>query len=99
MQTNPDLIVTDGDAAAAAVKPMAGSIPVVFVSGDPVGLSLIPSLSRPGGNLTGFAIVSTELNVKRLRLRAPLQRDAAALLGIPGDPEVTRSRAAYGAAG
>jgi putative tryptophan/tyrosine transport system substrate-binding protein len=68
MRTNPDLIVTDGNAAAAAVKPIAGSIPVVFVSGDPLGQGLIPSLSRPGGNLTGFAIVSTELNVKRLEL-------------------------------
>jgi putative ABC transport system substrate-binding protein len=68
VRTNPDLIVTDGNAAAAAVKPMAGSIPVVFVSGDPVGLGLVPSLSRTGGNLTGFAIVSTELNVKRLEL-------------------------------
>ena len=66
--SNPDIIVTDGNAAAAAVKLKAGSIPVVFVSGDPVGLGLIPSLSRPGGNLTGFAIISAELNVKRLEL-------------------------------
>jgi putative ABC transport system substrate-binding protein len=68
VRSNPDVIVTDGNAAAAAVKPIAGSIPVVFVSGDPVGLGLIPSLSRPSGNLTGFAIISTELNVKRLEL-------------------------------
>ena len=68
VRTHPDVIVTDGNAAAAAVKPITDSIPVVFVSGDPVGLGLIPSLSRPGGNLTGFAIVSTELNVKRLEL-------------------------------
>ena len=68
VRLNPDIIVTDGNAAAAAVKSKAGSIPVVFVSGDPVGMGLIPSLSRPGGNLTGFAIISTELNVKRLGL-------------------------------
>jgi len=68
VRINPDVIVTDGNAAAAAMKSKAGSIPVVFVSGDPIGLGLIPSLSRPGGNLTGFAIVSTELNVKRLEL-------------------------------
>jgi len=68
VRINTDVIVTDGNAAAAAVKSKAGSIPLVFVSGDPVGLGLIPSLSRPGGNLTGFAIVSTELNVKRLEL-------------------------------
>jgi ABC-type uncharacterized transport system substrate-binding protein len=68
VRLNPDIIVTDGNAAAAAVKSKAGLIPVVFVSGDPVGLGLIPSLSRPGGNLTGFALISTELNVKRLGL-------------------------------
>ena len=68
VRTNPDVIVADGNAAAAAVKPITGSIPVVFVSGDPVGLGLVPSLSRPGGNLTGLALISTELNVKRMEL-------------------------------
>jgi len=64
--THPDIIVTDGTLAALAVK--AAPIPVVFVSGDPVGMGLIPSLPRPGGNLTGLALVSTDLNVKRLEL-------------------------------
>jgi putative ABC transport system substrate-binding protein len=67
-QTRPDIIVTDGSAAASVLKRAAGSIPVVFVSGDPVGMGLVPSLSRPGGTMTGLAIVSTELNVKRLEL-------------------------------
>ena len=68
VRLNPDIIVTDGSVAAAAVKSKSSSIPVVFVSGDPVGLGLIPSLSRPGGNLTGFALLSTELTIKRLEL-------------------------------
>jgi putative ABC transport system substrate-binding protein len=64
----PDVIVTDGSVAAIAVKRTAAAIPVVFVSGDPIGMGLVPSLSRPGGSLTGLALISTELNVKRLGL-------------------------------
>jgi putative ABC transport system substrate-binding protein len=66
LESRPDVIVTDGSVAANAVKRSAPTIPVVFVSGDPVGMGLVQSLSRPGGNLTGLALMSTELNVKRL---------------------------------
>jgi putative ABC transport system substrate-binding protein len=65
---HPDVIVTDGSSAAAAAKRTTGTIPIVFVSGDPVAMGLIPRLSQPGGNMTGLAIISTELNVKRLEL-------------------------------
>jgi len=66
---HPDvIIVTDGSSAAAAAKRTTGTIPIVFVSGDPVAMGLIPRLSQPGGNMTGLAIISTELNVKRLEL-------------------------------
>jgi putative ABC transport system substrate-binding protein len=68
LESRPDVIVTDGSVAAIAVKRGAPPIPVVFVSGDPIGMGLVPSLSRPGGNLTGLALISTELNVKRLGL-------------------------------
>ena len=98
---NPDIIVADGNAAAAAVKAKAGLIPVVFVSGDPVGLGLVPSLSRPGGNLTGFAIISMELNVKRLGLLreafprlariAVLYEERQAMRMIPPLEEAARS--------
>ncbi len=67
VRLNPDVIVTDGSSAAIALKPTVGSIPVVFVSGDPVGLGLAPSLSRPG-QMTGLALLSADLNVKRLGL-------------------------------
>jgi putative ABC transport system substrate-binding protein len=68
LRTHPDVIVTDGGAATFAVKRATTSVPVVFVSGDPVGSGLVPNLARPGGNLTGFAVVGSELNVKRLEL-------------------------------
>jgi ABC-type uncharacterized transport system substrate-binding protein len=65
---SPDVIVTDGSSAAEAAKRATGVIPIVFVSGDPVSRGLIPRLSQPGGNMTGLAIMSIELNVKRLEL-------------------------------
>jgi putative ABC transport system substrate-binding protein len=68
VRMKPDIIVADGSAGALALKPIVGSIPVVFVSGDPLGFGVVSSLSRPGGGMTGLALVSRDLNVKRLEL-------------------------------
>ena len=62
------LIVTQG----AAIVPVARakpSVPVVFAfSGDPVVAGIVPSLARPGGNITGMSFMSVELNPKRIDL-------------------------------
>ena len=64
-----EIIVTGGTDAAVAGKEATTHIPIVMYSaGDPVGASLVASLSRPGGNITGFSILTTELNVKRLEV-------------------------------
>jgi putative ABC transport system substrate-binding protein len=44
------------------------TIPIVAVSGDPVETGLVASLARPGGNVTGFAILTTDLATKQLAL-------------------------------
>ena len=64
-----DVIVTDSGAASIAAKKATTSIPIVMgVISDPIGLGLVASLARPGGNVTGFSIISPELGTKRLAL-------------------------------
>jgi putative ABC transport system substrate-binding protein len=58
-----DLIVTNGGTPPAlAAKAATSTIPIVFMFvGDPVGIGLVTSLARPGGNLTGFSNIAVEL--------------------------------------
>jgi putative ABC transport system substrate-binding protein len=54
---NPDLLIATGTPAAVALKSATTSIPIVFLSAaDPVGIGLVQSLSRLGGNMTGLTV-------------------------------------------
>jgi putative tryptophan/tyrosine transport system substrate-binding protein len=65
----PDLISTFGGVVIGAVAKLTRTIPIVSLTGDPVGLGFAASLSRPGGNVTGMTVqVGPELAGKWLEL-------------------------------
>src|SRR3982074_600702 len=58
----PDVIVANSTPVIATLKSLTTSIPVVFaLATDPVGLGHVESLSRPGGNFTGFTFIDPAL--------------------------------------
>jgi putative tryptophan/tyrosine transport system substrate-binding protein len=83
----PDVILTTGTATMAPLLQATRTIPIVFVAvADPVGAGFVDSLSRPGGNATGFMQFEYSLSGKWLELlkeiapgltRAAVLRDAA----------------------
>ena len=63
-----DALVTDGSAATTAAQRMTQTIPIVFISGNPVAQGFAASLSHPGENLTGVAILTGDVTPKRIQL-------------------------------
>jgi putative ABC transport system substrate-binding protein len=83
------LIIAVAAVSALAAKKATSTIPIVFAGvNDPIGLGLVASLARPGGNLTGFSNISSQLTPKRLDLLCELLPHATviALLVDPNNP-------------
>jgi putative ABC transport system substrate-binding protein len=72
VRANVNLIVAGGTPATVAAKQTTATIPIVFIASNPVEKGIIASLARPGGNLTGIALVSQTLKpLERLKEAAP----------------------------
>jgi ABC-type uncharacterized transport system substrate-binding protein len=64
-----EVIATAGAVATGAAKQATTSIPIVMIAvGDPVGIGMVQSLARPGGNVTGSSVLGPETAMKRLEL-------------------------------
>ena len=86
---SPDLLIALGPQQAVALKSATATIPIVFVPvGDPVGLGLVQSLSRPGGNITGLATLVPGFTSKEIEILREIVPTASkiAVLGNPGNP-------------
>ena len=83
-----DVIAADAVTSTRAAKDATSTIPVVFISGsDPVERGLVASFARPGGNLTGIAMMVAELAPKRFELLSEMvpQASIIALLVNPNN--------------
>jgi ABC-type uncharacterized transport system substrate-binding protein len=88
----PEVIIASGSATVGPLLQATNSVPIVFVVvPDPVGAGFVDSLSRPGGNTTGFTIFEYSIGAKWLELlkeiaprikRVAVLRDAAIAAGV-----------------
>jgi len=89
VQLKVDVIVTSAGLPPAAAKRATSTIPIVTAAtADPVGQGLVASLARPGGNLTGLSMQSTDLTGKRVQLLREIVPKATrvAVLAMKGTP-------------
>jgi ABC-type uncharacterized transport system substrate-binding protein len=97
-----DVIVARGTPPALATKDATATIPVVAAPvGDPVGLGLVASTARPGGNVTGLTNLGPGLSAKRLELlkeAVPSASRVAALLNLTNPSAAPHLRETLGAA-
>ncbi|MBL8521336.1 MAG: ABC transporter substrate-binding protein [Betaproteobacteria bacterium] len=69
LAAQPRLILsTGGGVTVKAAAQAAPNLPVVFITGNPLGEQLVSNLARPSGNLTGIAVLAGQLEAKRLEL-------------------------------
>jgi putative tryptophan/tyrosine transport system substrate-binding protein len=65
---NIDVLVTPGTPTTQAAQRATTTVPIVCMSGNPVGSGLVASLSHPGGNITGMSLLSDEYSARWLEL-------------------------------
>jgi putative ABC transport system substrate-binding protein len=90
-----DVIVTNGGLTPTlAATSATATIPIVFTTAaDPVGAGLVASLARPGGNVTGFSILVSELTPKRLELLSELVPQAKVIAFLMNPNNAASERA------
>src|SRR3989454_6439824 len=62
------MLATGGHYGVLAAKAATKTIPIVFIASDPIRFGIVPSLGRPGGNLTGLGLFPASTGANRLRL-------------------------------
>ncbi|MCK1515947.1 ABC transporter substrate-binding protein [Bradyrhizobium sp. 190] len=100
--SNPNLVVAFTNRVVVPLKEATSTIPIVAMTGDPIDLGLMPSIARPGGNITGVSIdAGSEIWGKRLELFREVvpKISKLAILGLRQSPEVALMQKAAEKAG
>ena len=96
------LVAAGGTPAALAAKAATSTLPIIFsIGGDPIEHGLVKSFNRPGGNRTGFALLTSTLEAKRLGLLRKLMPEATTLnllLNMENPPAARQLRDVHEAA-
>jgi|SRR6266850_1467147 len=88
----PDVLVTDSTPGTKAAQRATTTIPIVMGTvGDPVGTGIVATLARPGGNITGLSLATTDTSTKWLELAKIVTPSLfrVAVLGNPNNPTHT----------
>jgi putative ABC transport system substrate-binding protein len=86
-----DVLMVSGRASTMAARGHARRVPVVFVTGDPVADGVVTNLARPGGNITGMALMTHEIAAKWVELaREALGASRIVILADPAGGKAQR---------
>ena len=85
-----DVLVTVGTSISLAARRATSTVPIVCISGDPVGTGLVANLSRPGGNVTGLSLLAADYSIKWLELLKEVlpKLHRVAVLWNPDNPSI-----------
>jgi len=88
MQIGPDVLVGLGNPVITALKNATTTIPIVFMTGDPIAAGYVASMARPGGNMTGVSMMQgiAGLTAKRIELLKEIV-SSATRLGVMFNPD------------
>jgi putative tryptophan/tyrosine transport system substrate-binding protein len=93
----PDILLAEGTVSVTALQHVTRTLPIVFTSvADPVGAGHVDSLSRPGGNVTGFMIFEYGFSGKWLELLKQIAPQVTRVAVIR-DPAISAGTAQFGA--
>src|SRR5437868_1273161 len=92
LELKVDVLATPGTPITLAARRATSTVPIVMLTGDPVGAGLVASLAHPGANITGVSLLSGDYSAKWLELlkEAVPKLERVAVLWNPDNPQIVR---------
>jgi putative ABC transport system substrate-binding protein len=92
LELKVDVLATPGTPITLAAQRATSTVPIVMLTGDPIGAGLVASLAHPGANITGLSLLSGDYSAKWLELlkEAVPKLGRVAVLSNPDNPQIVR---------